>query len=272
MRRNIFEILEEEVDIEYEIKIIMKLFNGVRIWDYYHNYSLEDFFDHECIHLWKNRKFVISSKQMRERLGITDNDIESGLDDKHILVFLEYVVNVMVLCDSCMSGEWEWNKEFGILKQNVANIVDSLNHEIKVIKEEEKTILVEKSAAATAVAEIMEVENSYMIFEYNHYLLKGDIIRKKSILKALADCFEGKKKQIKSINNSLASEIGCLLNKLNIRHNNVEGEKAEEFTQQLSSEELEEWYDDTYQLLLLAFLEVDNAERRQKVRDLQRRL
>ena len=70
----------------------------------------------------------------------------------------------------------------------------------------------------------------------------------------------------------MASEIGCLLNKLNIRNNNVEGEKAEVFTQQLSPEELEEWYDDTYQLLLLAFLEDDNMKRRQKVKDLQRQL
>ena len=62
------------------------------------------------------------------------------------------------------------------------------------------------------------------------------------------------------------------MNKLNIRHNNVEGEKAEVFTQQLSPEELEEWYDDTYQLLLLAFLEDDNMKRRQKVKDLQRQL
>ena len=272
MRRSIFDILEEEMDLEYEIETIMRLFNETRIYGFNINYSLEDYFDQECIHLWKNRKYVISSKQMRERLRITDENIREGLDDKQILVLLEYILNVMSLCDAYMPEDSEWSKEFCMLQQNVVNVVNSLNYDVKVFEEEEKTILVEKCAAATAVAEIMEDETAYTVIEYNHYLLKGDLVRKKQILKALADKFEGKKKQIKSINNTLASEIGCLLNKLNIRHNNVEGEKAEAFTQQLSPEELEEWYDDTYQLLLLAFLEEDNMKRRQKVKDLQKQL
>lgn len=272
MRRSIFDILEEEMDLEYEIDTIMRLFNESRIYGFNLNYSLEDYFDQECIHLWKNRKYVTSSKQMRERLRITDEDIKHGLDDKQVLVLLEYILNVMSLCDAYMPEDSEWSKEFGMLQQNVVNVVNSLNYDVKVFEEEEKTILVEKCAAATAVAEIMEDETAYTVIEYNHYLLKGDLVRKKQILKALADKFEGKKKRIKSINNTLASEIGCLLNKLNIRHNNVEGEKAEVFTQQLSPEELEEWYDDTYQLLLLAFLEEDNMKRRQKVKDLQKQL
>lgn len=272
MRRSIFDILEEEMDLEYEIDVIMKLFDETRIYGFNINYSLEDFFDRECIHLWQNRKYVTSSKQMRERLGITDVDIKEGLDEKQILILLEYILNVMSLCDAYMPEDSEWSKEFEMLKQNVVNIVNSLNYEVKVFVEEEKTLLVEKSAAATAVAEIINEDVAYTVIEYNHYLLKGDLLRKKQILKTLADVFEGKRQQIKSINNALASEIGCLLNKLNIRHNNVEGAKAEAFTQQLSPEELEEWYDDTYQLLLLAFLEEDNMKRRQKVKDLQRQL
>lgn len=272
VRRSIFDILEEEMDLEYEIDVIMKLFDETRIYGFNINYSLEDFFDQECIHLWQNRKYVTSSKQMRERLGITDADIKEGLDEKQILILLEYILNVMSLCDAYMPEDSEWSKEFEMLKQNVVNIVNSLNYEVKVFEEEEKTLLVEKSAAATAVAEIINEDVAYTVIEYNHYLLKGDLLRKKQILKTLADVFEGKRQQIKSINNALASEIGCLLNKLNIRHNNVEGAKAEAFTQQLSPEELEEWYDDTYQLLLLAFLEEDNMKRRQKVKDLQRQL
>lgn len=74
MRRSIFDILEEEMDLEYEIETIMRLFNETRIYGFNINYSLEDYFDQECIHLWKNRKYVTSSKQMRERLRITDED------------------------------------------------------------------------------------------------------------------------------------------------------------------------------------------------------
>ena len=111
------------MDLEYEIEIIMKLFNESRIYGYNLNYSLENYFDQECIHLWKNRKYVTSSKQMRERLGVTDEDIRAGLDDKQILVLLEYILNVMSLCDAYMPEASEWSKEFGMLEQNVLNIV-----------------------------------------------------------------------------------------------------------------------------------------------------
>ena len=56
----------------------------------------------------------------------------------------------MSLCDAYMPEASEWSKEFGMLEQNVLNIVSSLNYEVKVLEEEEKTLLVEKSAAATA--------------------------------------------------------------------------------------------------------------------------
>lgn len=53
MRRNIFDILEEEMNLEYEIETIVNLFNEARIYGFNINYSIEDYFDQECIHLWK---------------------------------------------------------------------------------------------------------------------------------------------------------------------------------------------------------------------------
>ena len=41
MRRSIFDILEEEMDLEYEIETIMKLFNESRIYGYNLNYTLK---------------------------------------------------------------------------------------------------------------------------------------------------------------------------------------------------------------------------------------
>ena len=78
MRRNIFDILEEEMNLEYEIETIVNLFNEARIYGFNINYSIEDYFDQECIHLWKNRKYVTSSKQMRERLGCSAEGSDCG--------------------------------------------------------------------------------------------------------------------------------------------------------------------------------------------------
>lgn len=72
----------------------------------------------------------------------------------------------MAVCDAYMPADSEWSREFKMLYQNVVNVVNSLNYEIKVFEKEEKTILVEKSAAATAVAEIMDEETAYQGLRY----------------------------------------------------------------------------------------------------------
>ena len=36
----------------------------------------------------------------------------------------------------------------------------------------------------------------------------------------------------------------------------------------MSNDELEKWYDETYQVCLLCFLELDNIERKKKIKEL----
>ena len=107
--------------------------------------------------------------------------------------------------------------------------------------------------------------------EYNHYSLKGDIVRKRDILRILADKLEPQRKQLKGINSKLEDDVFALLNNLNIRHNNCkEGDKNyKEIVAKMTQDELEGWYDETYQMCLLAFLELDNVERTKKVAELK---
>ena len=77
---------------------------------------------------------------------------------------------------------------------------------------------------------------------------------------------------MKIVNFTFISNTGFLLNKMNIRHNNKEGKNASEYVANLADEELEKWYDETYQMLLLAMLEVDNIERNRKVNELKKKI
>ena len=117
---------------------------------------------------------------------------------------------------------------------------------------EEKVILVERDSAAFAVADIVEEELAFKVIEYNHYLLKGDLDKKRNILKALADKVEGFRD---NLNKSLFSDFGYLANNINIRHNNLEGKNKKEYLLNIANEELEDWYDETYQVMLLCILE-----------------
>lgn len=53
---------------------------------------------------------------------------KEGLDDKKVLELLEYIFNIMAVCDAYMPKDSEWSKEFKMLYQNVVNVVNSLNY------------------------------------------------------------------------------------------------------------------------------------------------
>ena len=130
--------------------------------------------------------------------------------------------------------------------------MSNLNYEYIYFDKEEKVILVERDSAAFAVADIVEEELAFKVIEYNHYLLKGDLDKKRNILKALADKVEGFRD---NLNKSLFSDFGYLANNINIRHNNLEGKNKKEYLLNIANEELEDWYDETYQVMLLCILE-----------------
>ena len=76
------------------------------------------------------------------------------------------------------------------------------------------------------------------------------------------------------INKTLEDSIFTLLNNLNLRHNNIDTDSKEynSFVATMPKKEIESWYDEVYQLCLLAFLEIDNVERARKVKELKQKL
>ena len=133
------------------------------------------------------------------------------------------------------------------------------------------TIFTPKKPEAIVASEIVSPEISYKVLEYNHYTMKGDIARKKETLRILADQLEPRRADLTAINKELASNVFFMFNNMNIRHNNcTEGDKNyKKVVAKMSQDELESWYDETYQLCLLAFLELDNVERTKKVSELK---
>lgn len=268
-RKNIFEILNERRDVNYEIKKIEELLSDTSI----DNCTPEDIVDMYCMCDWKARGRYTSCEEIRERLQISKFYINNKLSDKQILLYLEYVINIVWLCREKYLGDSEdFENGFFYLQKNAFGLIDDLGYEARIFEDEEKVILVEKDAAMIAVAEIIEPELEKDVIEYNHHLLKGDIVGKRKILKTLADKFEPMKSELKKINKDLESNTSYLLNKMNIRHNNIEGSNAIEYVKNLSAGELEEWYDEIYQMILLCILEYDNIARNARVDELKRNI
>jgi hypothetical protein len=133
------------------------------------------------------------------------------------------------------------------------------------------TDLVPKDQAAISVAEIVDPNLSYRIIEYNHHSMKGDLERKKATLIALADKLEPKRAKLKQISTSLESDLFYLLNSVNVRHNNADpsGKNYIKVVADMKDSEVEQWYNDIYQMCLLAFLELDHLEHKERVKQLK---
>ena len=98
-------------------------------------------------------------------------------------------------------------------------------------------------------------------------------MKKRDILRALASEIEPQQNQIKSLDKDLGVALFDLLNGMHIRHNNKDPKKKSYYRQHvvdMTDDELEEWYDEIYQMILLAMLLMDhNKERKDKVAQLR---
>lgn len=211
--------------------------------------SLEDFNDTYGFHFEKNPR---------------------DFDLNYLINFCEYSYNLVVHLKpsifSAILGPSHIDKYLSQV-QKVINLIGYTEAE----KDNGLTIFVPADQVTISVAEIIDKSVSYRVIEYNHHSMAGDLKGKRAILQQLANSLEPKRSRLKQINAGLEDKVFYLFNTVNIRHNNAEPgtKKYHQFVADMDEKTLEEWYDDTYQLCLLAFLEMDNLERKERVSKLK---
>ena len=263
-RKNIFDIIDNKYDIKEEIgkidfmftKSLLIVTNGLNFQQEQGN--VEAVIDNRIFYNWKQRGSCLNCEEMRRKLEI---DI-SKYDLNSILIRLEYYLNIINLANTKLSfPNCQKTQQFVMLEDNIKILLDHLNYECLNIKENEKILLVPKNHAATSVAEISSRETGIAILMYNHASLKGDLSQKRSLLlKIYLEYEKLLKKGITGFSEYFDKTRG-LVNKLNIKHNN----KKE--IENLDNKQLEEWYDELYQLLLFCVLIKDNKDRKDKAKE-----
>ena len=290
MRNNIFERLHQHgYDIGYEICKIHDMFTEeiYMLNDAYGRgtpKTIEEMVEMFSFHTWRQRKNLVSLSELKSIIkihsllrAIADEDMHADEYSDEIIIYLEYMLNALMLAEK-IELKYRLQHKFSIyrnaeidevkyqmLAQNITILLDNMNLEKHFIKREEKTFLVEKDATVTAVAEIVSNDLFYPVIEYNHHLLRGNITRKREILKKFADDLEPKRKELKTQKKDAEDLLFYMFNKLNIRHNNNNIEKVA----QMSNKELERWYDDVYQLVLYCYLILDSNPRIARLNDLK---
>ena len=268
-RKNFFERIEQNLNLQNEYekleKIVLKYTNE---YNMSLNDEIESYFD-----LWKYKKNYLSFDELRSHLGFTytkawdysfNAEIESIYD---FFVYCEMILNMILVV---------LPEEAQIVNDNIIKkIIYIINYDLESLNftigkmSDDQYIIVQKDAAVSEVVELVEPLLADSILEYNHYLLKSDLEKKKNILVKIANALEPKRPEINEFNKQLCSDYFYLINNMNIRHNNCDKTDVGKYNEKfdiLKSEEKEEWYDDIFQMSLLIFLLLENKKNSSKIK------
>ena len=268
MRRNFAQVLKSgKIDIKNEYDKIYKLFYGKdtrdqkSIAEIVSNHFLEYDFRGTCL----------TFEEFNKRHGFNFEVKPQTYNEMEFVRFIEYVYNLIYFLNSRLLFH-DMGKYFYL------NHIESVVEEIGYMSayDDGFTIFIPKDNNVIAVAESEVIPDnlSYKLLEYNHHSMKGNIEAKREILVKLADVLESHDKKLNGINQTFKSDLFQLLNSCNIRHNNKEksSKQYKKYISELSDTELERIYDEIYQMCLLAFMQLEHADRKDWMDEIKRNI
>lgn len=266
MRRNFAEVLRSgDVSIEDEYLRLYTLFYRPDEGGWWSEDSVYQYIDYHFADC-PFRGTCLSLDDFDKRYGF-DFEVEPHQITIDLLVsFCEYIKN---LCGFLYGSPGYYyqpvEKDLALILAQVDLVVEKIGY--SEASEDGHVIFVEKNPAAISVSEIVSDDLSYKVIEYNHHSMRGDIASKREILIRLGSLLEPQRAELKRINKSLEADIFYGLNNFNIRHNNIDENDRSRYKARIADMQdldLEALYDDLYQMILLAFLEMDNVERNKR--------
>lgn len=282
MRKSIFDIVAENMDMESEANrlVTMSSEECVLVVNTYTDDTLFNYIDAYCFKEWEHRGHFVDVDDFLEALRYDDLKEDATHNVDALLTLIELIYNFWELSrkqfhDTKKGYKLEWCGNYYHLKDVMDDVLSQYNHVAYVNEDQECVLIIEDKSEVTAAAEIMPTPALAVdVVRYNHRTLRGEIELKKKILLAMGAELEAKRKKLHTINTTLENDIFFMLNNLNIRHNNKsKGDKNyKEYVAKMRKDRLEKWYDELYQMLLLAFLLMDNIERVEKVKGLKEKI
>ena len=217
-----------------------------------------------------HRGTCLSLDDFNDFYGFHFEQKPSNFDVDYLINFCEYSYNLAIYQQG--NGIMTFLSPATQYIQQILKVIESIGY--MHLSEDGISTFVPKSQPAIVVSETLPPNLSYKVIEYNHHSMKGNLERKQATLKLLADQLEARKDELNSINSSLKSDLFFLFNNINIRHNNVDSKSNsyKEAVADMTDDELEEWYDRTYDMCLYAFMALDQADRNAKVKALKAKI
>ena len=278
MRKSIFDIASASINISNEVdRIVSMSAKEKSTYSPPYDLTLFEFIDKCCFRDWSYRGHFVNVVDFLETVNYNEikKDAKNG-DTDAFMTLIELTYNFWNLAyRDIMDKDSQngWNNNFFHLRDVMLDNLEKYNH--KAYIENERILIIEDKPEVTAVVEIIEQDLAIDIIRYNHRSLQGEIELKKKILISLGSELEPKRKELQALNKQLSEDIFFMLNNLNVRHNNRSKKdiaKYKEHVAKMTKARLEKWYDELYQMMLLAFLLLDNVDRTANVKELKEKI
>lgn len=214
--------------------------------------------------------------EFNEECGNCFEEEPENFDMDYFVNFAEYFYNMLIWFPTKYYGMYFFHLyDISFVEQHILKVIEAIGY--MTSNEEGFTIFVPRDNVAISVSELNLIpENvSYKIIAYNHHSMKGNIDEKRDTLLILANLLEPYEKILNGIDASFKSDLFYALNNFNIRHNNVEPLDAKNYKKVIADmplDILEHWYDETYQMCLLAFMRLEQNERKKEFAEVKRKI
>lgn len=272
MRRNFAQILKDakiDVKVEYQKLYGMLYDRSIQVsntswisaYDEFSTYFIAFHFRGTCLSL----------DEFNNLHGFHFEKDPTNFNIDHLISLCEYIENLL-MAYQCVPLSYPYG--YGNMPTKLINVqfylqqISQVIEKIGYMQAEQNglTIFVEKDPAAIAVAESEFIPESlsYRLISYNHYSMKGNLAEKKATLLNLANLLEPQRINLERIDKTFARDLFYAFNNFHIRHNNADPQspKFKKPIGDLAKEQLEFWYDEVYQMCLLAILRLEHADRK----------
>lgn len=269
MRKNFADVLKNakiDIKVEYQKLYGMLYDRNIKVYERKYISAYDEISDAFIDFDFRGTCLNIEEFNNRHDFCFEKEPIDFNID--LLVSFCEYIYNMIIAYRNAL---------FGYFTSQTIDVEFYCTHILMVIEEigymqvnqDSFTVFVEKSQSAIAVSESELIPDnlSYKLISYNHHSMRGQLDEKKSILLQLANLLESERRKLNRISSVLEDDLFYIFNNLNLRHNNIDSHFPKYYKSvvaEMTKEELETWYDECYQMCLLAFLELEQADRKQR--------
>lgn len=240
-------------------------------------YTFEDYIRDLQFENWNLRGTFINLQEMRSKLNIAPEDfVEKKVSEEQLLDFIQFLLNCWLRIHATIETAQAHaiayiadKNALEMLFQNCKYLLEKFHCKCQVDEENNEVYVIFKDDLATIISQKdPDVEPS--LTEYNRIDNCGNIRRKGEILCTLSKKLEAVESQIKGTEfYPLYNDTTFLLNKIGARHWTGKDKLANATFMKMSPDELEKWYDTTFNLVVSCLAAVPYLTVKDKIKEIK---